>query len=170
MARPLKTKRSVLGLKSYFSKPPLSSLPQSHPLIREQSGPQVLHELVYMSGKIMSHLSIRKDGGRIHVCVLQLLVILQGLSQTGIHSGTDSDKGQLAYLSHKDCQCSIPMSTDLPSMSHMPHQGHTAMNMNVPLSQLFGHAFEPQKLMLILSLVTHTSLGSGNDLCLWNRD
>lgn len=70
----------------------MSSLPQSHPLIREQSEPQVHHGLVYVS-EIMSHLSIRKDGGRTHVCVLQLLVILQALSQTGIHSGTDSDQG-----------------------------------------------------------------------------
>lgn len=94
-ARPVKTKHSVLGLKSYFSKPHLSSLLQSHPLIREQSGTQGLHRMVYMSGKIMSHLSISKDGGHIYVCVLQLLVILQALSQTGIHSGIDSDKGQL---------------------------------------------------------------------------
>lgn len=56
--------------------------------------------------EIMSLLSISKDGGHIHMCVLQLQVILHALSQTEIHSGTDSDEEQLAYLSHKDCQCS----------------------------------------------------------------
>lgn len=106
MTRPVNTKHSVLGLKSYFSKPQLSSLPQSHPPIREQSGTRVLHKLVDMSEKIMSHLNTSKDGGHIHGCVLQLLVILEALSQTGIHSGIDSDKGQPAYLSHNDCQCS----------------------------------------------------------------
>lgn len=65
-------------------------------------------------------LHISKDCDYLNGCVLQLLIILWALSQTGLCSRIDSDKLQFAYLSHKDHQCLQPVSlVQSPSTWHM---------------------------------------------------